>query len=182
MLKSYTLKQLDIFRREAFREMTRGNWLKGFRNLLYLTFLIMLVNGTADEIKDLLTHRKTSLKDRTIDQLAILIGFSRYNFNKISEVGVGSALLEVITPPINFIDNISKDLLALYKDFDESANINKLRSIQDIPLIGKFYYWWFGKGAENTKKYAPKESSILIPDIKIPSIKIPSIELPNIEL
>lgn len=159
MLKSYTLKQFDIFRREAFREMKRGNWWKGIRNLLYLSSLIMLTNGTASEIKDLLTNRKTKLSDRVIDQITMLAGFSRYSVNKISEVGLGSALLEQITPPTNFVDNMSKDLLNLYKDPEENANINKLKSIQDIPLIGKFYYWWFGKGASDTEKYAPKEEA-----------------------
>jgi len=154
MLKSYTIKQFDIFRREAFREMKRGNWWKGIKNLLYLAFLLVLTNGTADEIKDILTNRKTKLSDRVIDQLATLAGFtSRYAVRRISEVGAGSALLEQATPPTNFVDNISKDLMSLYKDFDKSADINQLKTVQDIPLIGKFYYWWFGKGAETTKKY-----------------------------
>ncbi len=181
MLKSYTLKQFDIFRREAFREIKKGNWWKGTRNLLYLSTLVIITNGVADEIKDLLTNRKTKLSDRVIDQLAMLAGFSRYNLGKISEIGLGSALVEQIIPPTNFIDNLSKDLLNLYKDFDKSADINQLKTIQDIPLIGKFYYWWFGKGAETTKKYAPK--GIQIPSISIPSISsVPSIKIPSIKL
>ncbi len=180
MLKSYTLKQFDIFRREAFREMKKGNWLKGIKNLLYLTSLVILANGTADEIKDLLTNRKTKLSDRVIDQISMLAGFSRYNLGKISEIGLGSAILEQVTPPTNFIDNISKDLLNLYKDFDKSANINKLKSVQDIPLIGKFYYWWFGKGASDTKKYAPKQNSGLPELPKLPSLpplpKLPALQ------
>lgn len=151
MLKSYTLKQFDIFRREAFQEMKKGNWGKGVKNLLYLAFLVVLTNGVADEIKDLLTKRKTKLSDRVVDQLAMLAGFSRYNLGKVSEVGLGSALLKTITPPTNLVDNISKDLIAMYKDFDKSSKINQLRTIQDIPLVGKFYYWWFGKGSDIKK-------------------------------
>ena len=154
MLKSYTLKQFDIFRREAFREMARGNVGKGIKNLFYLAGLVIILNGTADEIKDLLTNRKTKLSDRVIDQIAMLAGFSRYTVNKISEVGIGTALIQQIIPPTNFVDNLSKDLLNLYKDFDKSADINELRTIQDIPLIGKFYYWWLGKGKKITEKYS----------------------------
>lgn len=178
MLKSYTLKQFDIFRREAFRKMARGNVWKGTKNLLSLASLVIICNGTADEIKDLLTGRKTKLSDRVIDQIATLAGFSRYSLGKISEVGLGSALIGQIIPPTNFIDNMSKDLINLYKDFDKSADINQLKTVQDIPLIGKFYYWWFGKGAENTKKYTPKKTTLTNKKLKTP-VGLP--ELPSLK-
>ena len=150
--------------------MNKGNWLKGFKNLFYLAGLIILANGTADTIKDLLTGRKTELPDLLVDQIAVLAGFSRYTLNRVSEEGLGSAALEQILPPTNLIDNISKDLIALYKDFDKSADINKLRTVQDIPLVGKFYYWWFGKG----KKAEKSETGSDLPQLptlpKLPSL------------
>ena len=170
MLKSYTIKQFDIFRREAFREMKNGNFWKGLRNLLYLASLTIITNGVADEIKDLLTNRKTKLSDRVVDQLFKLLGLSRYSTSRIGTDGLGATALDIIMPPTNLVDNVSKDLINLYKDFDESADINKLRTIQDIPLIGKFYYWWFGKGAANTKKYAPKEDNGLPSLPKLPTL------------
>jgi len=140
---------------------------------------VIITNGVADEIKDLLTNRKTKLSDRVIDQLAMLAGFSRYTIRKISEVGLGSALVEQITPPANFVDNASKDLINLYKDFDKSADINQLKTVQDIPLIGKFYYWWFGKGKEITEKYGIKTDSGLP---KLPALPtLPALpKLPNL--
>ena len=152
MLKSYTLKSFDVFRRESFREIARGNVVKGISNFLKLASLLVLANGTADEIKDFILGRKTSLKDRTIDELAKLAGFSRYSLGRITEEGLGKTLAEQIIPPTNVIDNLSKDLMNLYKNYEESANINELKSVQDIPLIGKFYYWWFGKGKQSKEE------------------------------
>jgi hypothetical protein len=182
MLKSYTIKQLDVFRREAFQKMAEGNWKEGIKNLLSLASLIVICNGTADEIKDFIMGRKTKLSDRVVDQLLMLVGFSRYTTNNVVSEGLGSALIEQIIPPTNFIDNISRDLIDLYKNFDESVSINNFRSIQDIPLIGKLYYWWFGRGVESKDKANKKNQSsgtglpVLPKFPKLPSLpKIPKI-------
>jgi hypothetical protein len=161
MLKTYTIKMFDNFRRESFAEINKGNYKKGFGNLLKLASLLIICNGTADEIKDFILGRKTKLSDRVVDQIAMLAGFSRYTLRRISEQGLGKAVKEQIFPPTNFVDNLSKDLINLYKDFDKSASINEMRTVQDIPLVGKFYYWWFGKGRQLPELPAPKEKTKL---------------------
>jgi hypothetical protein len=175
MLKTYTLKMFDVYRREAFQKMKSGQFIEGVRNLMWLSVLLIATNGAADEIKDLMLGRKTSLKDRIIDQLMTLLGFSRYSLTQIQRDGVGSAISEQIVPPTKSLDNISKDLRALVKDFDESADINKLKTVESIPILGKLYYWWFGKGVETKKKKG--EAGIGLPELpKLPALpKLPSL-------
>ena len=137
------------------------------------------MNATADEIKDLVLGRKTSLKDRVIDNIAKLIGFSRYSVNQIARDGLGSATLEQVTPPTQFVDNISKDLVTIYKSWGTGVEISKLKSIKSIPIGGNLYYWWLGKGADFKDT---RETGIRIPSIEIPSINIPSISIPSINI
>jgi hypothetical protein len=148
-LKSYTLKQFDIFRREAFREMARGNWMKGIGNLLRLAIVVMICNGAADEIKDLLMNRKSDLSDVVIDQIANLAGFSRYTLDSMKREGPVQSVVKQIQPSFGFLTNLWKDIIAANKDPEENLRIDKLRSVKSIPLVGKFYYYWFGKGSNS---------------------------------
>jgi len=134
----------------------RTNKVQGMRNMVLLSMALVLMNATADELKDLVLGRKTSLKDRLIDNIAKLIGFSRYSVNQVSRNGIGSAILEQLTPPTQFVDNISKDLIKIFKDWEESIKINNLKSIKSIPVLGNLYYWWFGKGVESKEREKKK--------------------------
>ena len=154
-LKTWTLKMFDVYRNEVFRTM-RTNKVQGMRNMVLLSMALVLMNATADELKDLVLGRKTSLKDRLIDNIAKLIGFSRYSVNQVSRNGIGSAILEQLTPPTQFVDNISKDLIKIFKDWEESIKINNLKSIKSIPVLGNLYYWWFGKGVESKEREKKK--------------------------
>ena len=152
MLKTYTIKLYDVYRNEVVREIAQGNVVKGIKNLVYLTGSLVAANATADEIKDLLLDRETSLTDRTVDNLLKLAGFSKFTVYKAREEGIGSAVAKTILPPFKFID-------AAYKDIAQGNEISQLETIQSIPLAGKLYYWWFGKGATKTEKKRAKESS-----------------------
>ena len=55
--------------------------------------------------------------------------------------------------------------------------VSKLRTIQDIPLGGKLYYWWFGRGADTKKKYGPKVEGGLT---KLPKAATVDVELPEL--
>ncbi len=151
MLKTWTLKMLDVYRREAFRTM-KTNKVQGMRNLMKLSAMLIVMNGTADLLKDLILGKKIDLKDTAVDNMLKLIGFSRYSLTQSQRDGFGSTILEQIIPPTKTIDNISKDVGRLYKDFDENFAVNKLKSVESIPIGGKLYYWWFGKGAESPLK------------------------------
>jgi len=152
MLKTFTLKQFDIYRNEIFQKIANPSTRsEGLRNLIKLLFFFVLMNATADELKDLLLNRKTSLKDRTVDNILRAVGFSKYLTWKAREEGVGSAMARQILPPFKFIDSVSKDI---------SSGIEKgSETIQSVPIGGKLYYWWFGKGSTKKTSKASKTKS-----------------------
>lgn len=162
-LKTWSLKMLDVYRNEVIAE-AKTDKIQAAKNMIRLTALLVLMNGTADEIKDFLRGKETPLKDRVVDQLLTIAGFSRYYFYQAERDGIGSAMLDIIKPPTKLIDNLWKDSKQ-FTDFDKSVEINKLSSLRSLPFVGEFYYWWFGKGADykdgSSNKKAPK-----IPGIK----------------
>lgn len=144
MLKTYTIKLYDVYRNEVFAEIARGNKWKGIKNLILLSASLIAANATADEIKDLILGRKTSLKDRTVDNLLRLVGFTKWTVYKARQEGLPTAVLQTTLPPMKFFN-------ALYKDITKGPAIKDLETFASVPFIGKFYYYWFGKGAPKEK-------------------------------
>lgn len=153
ILKTWQIKLLDIYRRESWNEIKAGRVSKGLANLFRLSIFLTAMNATADVIKDLLLGREIKLNDLVVNNIIKLSGvFSRYTIDEIGREGLASSVLGQIVPPIPAVDDATKDLVDLYKDFDKSLDINELRSVKNIPIGGDLYYWWFGKGREVKEK------------------------------
>jgi hypothetical protein len=154
-LKTWTLKMLDVYRNEVFRTM-RTDKVQGIKNMLRLSAWLVTMNATADVIKSIMKGEDLDDEDVQydilVDNLLKLIGFSRYSAVQARRDGIGSAVTDQISPPTNIVDNIWLDVNELFKDSDESFDVNNLRSIKNIPLIGQLYYWWFGRAAERRQK------------------------------
>ena len=145
MLKTWTLKQFDIYRNEIF-DVMKTDKVQGVKNMIRLATFLFIMNATADTIKDTITGREIKWDDVLVDNIAKLVGFSRYQTQQVMKEGLATTLTDQLAPPLPFLDDLSKDVVNLFKDFDKSADINELRSIRDIPVGGDLYYWWFGKG------------------------------------
>lgn len=178
MLKTYTIKLFDVYRNEIFSQM-RTNPVQATKNLIYLTGSLLLMNATADEIKDLILNRETSLKDRTVDNILRLMGFSKFTIYEARQSGAASAIIKTILPPVKLADALVKDATNIAKGEFEP---DQAESIASIPLGGKLYYWWFGKGATKTekKRKSKGDSGAGLPELpKLPSLpalpKLPKI-------
>lgn len=150
MLKSYTLKQFDVFRREVYTGLKSGNKvekLKAMRNLVGLSAALILANGGADELKDFILGRKTSFEDRVVDNVLRLFGISKYVTWQARTEGMGTALAKQILPPFKFFDS-------LYKDFRTAGDDKGLETVSSVPVVGKIAYWHIGRGSYNRKDYA----------------------------
>jgi len=143
MLKSYTIKQLDVYHNEVFRQIQKDP-VKGFSNLLRLTFALMLMGASADALKDLLLGRPIRLSDLVVDNIIKAVGFSKYTIYKSKREGALTAMMQIMNPPIPFLDDMIKDTLGRFKD--EPQDVKDLRIWNALPIVGKFYYWWFGGG------------------------------------
>ena len=163
MLKTFTLKQFDVYRNEVFQKIKNPKTrVEGITNMVKLLSFFVIMNATADEIKDWLLGRKTSLKDRTVDNVLRAVGFSKYLTWKARTEGIGSAMARQILPPFKFIDSVYKDIANGVENGSEIA--------QSIPLGGKLYYWWFGKGQYKDSK-KNKEGNGLLPTLpKLPTL------------
>lgn len=194
MLKSFTLKQYDIFRTKAIDDITKGAQTgdvklaaKGAKNLIYLSVLFMAANATGDEVKDLLMNRDTPLSDRLVDNLWRLIGASKFDVYQAKEQGVGMALVKKILPPVSIADSVGRDVINTVTDKEyEKGPLKgddyKLESTQRIPIVGKPYYWWFGRGdqKEEYKEGGTSSTGGGLPSLP-PLPKLPSLpSLPSL--
>lgn len=135
MLKTFTLKQFDIFRNEVYNKMKYGKGtekLEGIRNFARLAFFFTIANAGADEIKDWILRRETTLSDRVVDNILRLFGVSKFITWQARREGIGTAAMKQILPPAQFVDSVYKDILS-----DEKTP----RIIKSIPIGGKIAYW-----------------------------------------
>jgi hypothetical protein len=152
MLKSFTLKMFDVFRREAFQKIkTPGQRAKGIKNLIKLATIFLLANAGASIIQDLLLGRDIEITDSITENIWQLFGLSRYFGYRVPQEGAGTALLMNILPPMKAINAISKDIA-------EWGDGTGFRVTESIPFVGKIYYWRFGKGSKMMEKRKDKEA------------------------
>jgi hypothetical protein len=147
----------------------------------------MAANATGDEVKDLLMNRDTPLSDRLVDNLWRLIGASKFDVYQAKEQGVGMALVKKILPPVSIADSVGRDVINTVTDKEyEKGPLKgddyKLESTQRIPIVGKPYYWWFGRGdqKEEYKEGGTSSTGGGLPSLP-PLPKLPSLpSLPSL--
>jgi hypothetical protein len=131
-----------MFRQEVFKKMAEPgleNKIIGTRRLVAMTVSLLLAGVGADELKDLFLGRTTTFSDRVVDNILKLVGFSKWTLYKARQEGIASAGLKTILPPVPLVDY-------LWKDIRTAGDKKGLEVVQSIPLVGKFYYWWMGRG------------------------------------
>jgi len=168
MLKTFTIKQLDVFRREGLRDINQGRinkdkprMARGVRKLVRLSVIFVLANASADLIKDILYGRDPDLEDTIIDNILRLMGMSKYITWYIRENGPVEGVLKMIAPPAPYLTAPIKDINKLYKAISEGKfddfKFKNIESIQNIPVVGKELYWWYGGGSEKMERRAKRE-------------------------
>lgn len=148
-LKTYQLKLLDIYRNDIWQEIRFGDKGKGYRKLITLTTALMLLGAGADEAKDFILGRETSFSDLLINNLLKIGGFSKYTIFQTRKEGLGRGFVSQFAPPFGILDTGTQDIDELIRkgELEKGA-----RFTQHIPVIGKMYYWWLGRGSELKKE------------------------------
>lgn len=147
MLKTFTIKQFDVYRRQIYNKIKNGDTkekIQGIRNMVYLASLFVMANAGADELKDLVLGRETTFEDRTVDNVLRLFGVSKYITWQSRTEGVGTAVAKQILPPFKFINS-------LYKDIVTAGDDKGLYTAQSLPIVGKLAYWHMGRGKDNRR-------------------------------
>lgn len=153
-MKTFTTKQLNNYRREIIDEYNSGNKVQASKNMARLVGMFVVMNMTADEIKDFIKGEEEPLRDKVVDNFLKTIGFSKYNLDRSQQAGAGRAVLEAtLLPPTTFVDDAVKD----FNDVFVKGKDDPLRTTRNIPLGGELYYWWFGRGAQKREEEQAKE-------------------------
>ena len=153
-LKSFTIKQLDVLRRDIIQQYKSGNKLEAGRNLLRYITLVPLTGATVDEVKDGLLGRGFELndiaEDNYFENLTKLVGVNDYTRSVYLKQGDATGFItNTLAPPMSSINAIAKDV----SDLVTSGDVLPERVIKELPVGGKIWYNFFGGGLENWEKW-----------------------------
>lgn len=152
MLKTFTLKRIDIFRNECFDKMRNGDAKTGVQNLFKLSMLMMICGAGKDELINLLFGRKFNLSDTLVNNLLGLFGISKYALYKTRDEGFAGFLASVGIPPVfapasDLMSDVYKSLFSA-----KGKDISDFEVWKGVPVVGRLYYWWFGGGHTKEKR------------------------------
>ena len=158
MLKSFTLKQFDVFREAGSRDIDKAKLLykegkrsealkfavKGMNKILGLAVVFAAANASTDIIKDIMYGRPIKEDDLVLDNTLKLLGINRYLMYKARREGVGKAVLETMLPPMTVFDRGGKDLDDFLSGKEYKGNL-----LQGTPL--DIIYWRYLGGVDKVK-------------------------------
>ena len=159
MLKSFTVKQYDVFRQAGIDDISRGKKLfaegkkaegaklaaKGAKNLVSLAAVFAAANAGTDVIKDTLYGRPVKLDMTVEDNLWKLIGVNRYLAYEARRQGAAKAILSGLLPPTAVFDRAWQDISALATGDEYKGSM-----LQGTPL--DMIYWRYLGGVEKVKR------------------------------
>ena len=166
MLKSFTIRQTDIYRREVLSQLNTARKTgdaklaaKAMGNFIRLAGFWVSMGAGVDYVKDLLRSmfngdEVEDPKDYVIDNILKSFGFSRYQLNMVGKKGATEVFFDLFQPPAKFLTNVGKDFKKL-REGDLSLETSK--SIRSIPLGGELYYFWFGAGQDGASQQRGKK-------------------------
>ena len=159
MLKSFTIRQLDVFRREGINKIRKGVANQdgalvaaGFTALGHLAFAMTMAGATADEIKQMMAGQSVDFSENLKNNLLKIMAMSRYHTDRMVEFRNG-ALGDMVgdllfSPPI--IDLVSSGYDTMGAIASGKKEVHKAllesRLIAQFPVVGKFIYHHAGLG------------------------------------
>lgn len=154
-LLSFTLKQIDLARNTALRQMVRGESLatkvKGAKDLVRLGVLVTGANMTVNEMKDFLKGRPAFDTELTMENVALNLiknfGLSDWTLRNIEQ----GKLADAIVPAVSVFGAGAQDVTDLVQ------GDGKAKMVRHIPVIGDLWYQWFGGGIEAAAEFERKK-------------------------
>jgi hypothetical protein len=113
MLKTFTLKQLDLLRREAYEEIKKGNVAKGAYNLTRHAAILGLANGSVENVKAWLRGEDVEWGDLVIANMYRNYGMSEYTMKKIKQGRPIEAFVDIALPPTQVGDDLYQAITTL---------------------------------------------------------------------
>ena len=150
MLKSYSIKQLDLIRNRIVNEFKNGSKKEAAKQLAGYLAAISMIGGTVDETKDFVLGRgfdPTDIPSNGAEQVFKLVGLNKYV--RETQSTPSEFLSNNLMPPLNALDALWTDTEKLVT----SGDVLPEKIIKELPVGGKIWYNFFGGGLENFEKY-----------------------------
>ena len=154
VLKTYSIKALDILRNECFSKISSGvknlksdkakgtkEIAEGMKNLIRLQIFMWMFGLPQDLIKDLIANREFDIPDHIIDNILIFGIFNRFLINKVADNPANIYLENVKLPAIQAIGDLVTGIKQVQKGKKE---VKDLYVWSRVPIVGKLYYNWLG--------------------------------------
>lgn len=155
-LKSFTLKQLDVVRRNIVQEYAKGSKIKAIKQAALLAGYLSAANVGTQTAKDLLLKRDVKAEDIPNNALWALLGVyggNKYITDKyISKGQITDAAKDLIMPATPILDAVFEGSAELAGEDPDIAKYTR-----SIPVVGPLVYNWFLGGAEKYNERLAKE-------------------------
>lgn len=147
MLKSFNIRSLNAIHREVVDKWRDGNKVAAARQAAWMISLLSLAGAGTDEIKDWILGREdASFKDNVHDQLLKIMLMNRFSIDRgLQQGNLVSTLVNTQMPPLRHFDYMADDAYKFMFDRDKF----KAKSINNIPLVGRFIYESSGPGQQS---------------------------------
>lgn len=160
MMKSFTLKQLDLVRRHIYQEAKRGNVFQATKNLALLGGYLAAANTGTQVIKDWMLGRDIDpdkLPEQAMWNVFSVFGVNKYIADRyLSQGDVMGAITNTLVPPVPVLEVARKG----YKEAErmiEGEEYNYAKLSKELPVVGSLIYSHFGGGKENYNERLAKE-------------------------
>jgi len=151
MLKSFTLKQFDIVRREVIQQWQRGEKTEAVKNAALLAGYISASQTGISVTKDFILGREVKpedIPDKALWGLMGVFGMNEYTYDKYLKQGkFKEAGFNYLAPATPIFEAALTLGMELPKD---DPNIEP--AMKAVPLVGPFLYNWVGGGAEKANE------------------------------
>ena len=142
LYKTFAVKQLN-FAYSNIIQAIKKNPKDGFKKLVKFMAWLMAVGVTKDIIADMLKGKEIHLTDSAMFSITSFFFLNEYNYYTFKSKGAAIGVFHLVMPPIPLLAEISSDVKKIYKG--KLKNPMGMQVVKGVPVIGKPFYYWFGK-------------------------------------
>jgi hypothetical protein len=154
-LKSFTLKQFDIIRRDSLRDISNGNVTKGVFNLSKIVLTLTLANASTESIKNFILGKDVDFGDAVHTNIWKNFGLSDYLVRKAGEGKVTETIGNMVFPTGLF--DLPFSMASMATDGDENTSA-LAEGAKNLPVFGRVFNYWFGDGLEKYHERQEREA------------------------